>query len=310
VRAGVAVVVFALAVALCCAVAPTPHARAASSAARACADGPAAGTPVPAGAGITRTDRTFRHRLGGRCRTLVTQVREPSPAATAPLPVILAIHGLDGSPDSLAPLLDGWTRAGYVVVAPTFPKTAKDARGRALRAEVVDQAADARYVLDEVLDHAADFGVDVHEVGAAGMSLGGMTVYGLISHPCCEDGRVTAAVVMAGVHDAFPSGTYHHQAVPVLLLHGDADVGYHHSQTAYEQLAPPKWFVTLHGERHSPPFEVPRGPASAIVDTTTVLFWNRSLKGDTSAAQGIVDAVKATNGKATLQRDLAAVSTR
>ena len=169
---------------------------------------------------------------------------------------------------------------------------------------MVDQAADARFVLDEVLDRADEFGIDPDEVGAAGMSLGGMTVYGLISHPCCEDGRVSAAVVMAGVHDAFPSGTYHHQDVPVLLLHGDADVGYHHSTSAYAQLAPPKWFVTLHGERHSPPFEVPRGTASAIVDTTTVLFWNRYLKGDSAAAQGIVDAVRQTNGKATLRRNL------
>jgi dienelactone hydrolase len=269
-----------------------------------CVDGPAAGTPHPASQGITRTDYTFRRRVRGRCRTLVTQVREPATAPTTPVPLLLAVHGVDGTPDALAPLLDTWTRAGYVVAAPTFPKTKKDARGKALRSEVVDQAADARYVLDELLDRATALHVDPHEVGAAGMSLGGMTVYGLISHPCCEDGRVSAAVVMAGVHDAFPSGTYHHQDVPVLLLHGDADVGNHHSQSAYMQLAPPKWFVTLHGERHSPPFEVPRGSASVIVDATTVAFWNRYLEGDAVAAQQLVDAVNATHGKATLKRDL------
>jgi dienelactone hydrolase len=298
VAAGVAL---ALAAAVCCALLPAPYAL--GSVGR-CADGPAAGKPAPSGRDVTRTDYTFRHRLAGRCRTLVTQVRRPAPAPATPLPVLLAVHGLDGSPESLAPLLDTWTRAGYVVVAPGFPKTEKDARGRALRSEVVDQAADARYVLDEIFDRAGAWGVDAHEVGVAGMSLGGMTVYGLISHPCCEDGRVNAAVVMAGVHDAFPSGPYHHQDVPVLLLQGDADVGFHHSISAYAQLAPPKWFVTLHGERHSPPFEVPRGRASTIVDATTVAFWNRYLKDDTSAAQQIVDAVRATNGKATLQRDL------
>ena len=63
---------------------------------------------------------------------------------------------------------------------------------------------------------------------------------------------------MAGVHDNFPGGRYVHQDVPVLLIQGDADIGYHHSRGAYPQLAPPKWFITLHGERHSPPFEVPR----------------------------------------------------
>jgi len=300
VRAGPRVVWAAVLFALAVAMLPGSNAVATTS----CTDGPAAGLPVAATDGITRTDYTFAHRLAGTCRTLVTQVRQPSPSSPSPLPLILAIHGLDGSPDALAPLLDGWTRAGYVVAAPTFPKTKKDARGKALRAEVVDQAADARFVLDELLDRAETLGIDPHEVGAAGMSLGGMTVYGLISHPCCKDGRVQAAVVMAGVHDAFPSGTYRHQDVPVLLLHGDADVGYHHSRSAYAQLAPPKWFVTLHGEGHSPPFEVPRGPTSAIVDTATALFWDRSLKHDRSAAPKIVAAVAATNGKATLRRNL------
>jgi hypothetical protein len=62
--------------------------------------------------------------------------------------------------------------------------------------------------------------------------------------------------------------------------------------------------VTLHGERHSPPFEVPRNRAGAIVDATTVLFWNRYLKHDVAAGRQIVDVVHATDGKATLRRDL------
>jgi dienelactone hydrolase len=275
-----------------------------ASAATSCVDGPVAGTSRPATEGVSRIDYTFRHRVAGRCRTLVTQVRTPSPAPATPVPLVLAVHGLDGTPDSLAPLLDGRTRAEYVVASPTFPKTKKDARGKAQRAEVIDQAADARFVLDELLDRAPLLGIDPAAVGAAGMSLGGMTVYGLISHTCCQDGRISAAIVMAGVHDVFPSGRYVHQDVPVLLLHGDADTGFHNSTSAYAQLAPPKWFITLHGEGHAPPFEVPRGPASAIVDATTVAFWNRYLKGDVSAAEHLVDAVHATDGKATLQRDL------
>jgi dienelactone hydrolase len=302
-RVPVAAIVLALAIAMCCAMSPGPRA-AAATVARTCRDGPPAGVPEPATPGVIRTDYTFRHRIDGRCRTLVTQVREPSSPPAAPVPLILAVHGLDGTPEALAPLLDGWTRADYVVAAPTFPKTKKDERGKALRSDVVDQAADASYVIDQLLDRASSFGIDPAEVGAAGMSLGGMTVYGLISHTCCQDGRIQAAVVMAGVHDVFPSGKYVHQDVPVLLLHGDTDKGFHNSTSAYEQLAAPKWFITLHGEGHSPPFEVPRGPASEIVDATTVAFWNRYLKHDLAAEQQIVDAVDATNGKATLQRDL------
>ncbi len=164
-----------------------------------------------------------------------------------------------------------------MVVAPKLPETKKDEQGKALRSEVLLQAADARYVLDQVLDRAAEFDIDPDAVGAAGMSLGGLTVYALISHTCCEDGRIQAAVVMSGVHDPLPSGRYEHQDVPVLLLHGDADTGYRHSRAAYAQLAPPKWFVTLRGERHAPPFEVPRSPISTVVDATTTSFWNRYL---------------------------------
>ena len=177
--------------------------------------------------------------------------------------MILAIHGVDGSPDALAPLLDTWTKAGYVVVAPTFPKTKKDARGKALRAEVVDQAADARFVLDEVLDRADEFGIDPDEVGAAGMSLGGMTVYGLISHTCCEDGRISAAVVMSGVHDPLPSGRYEHQDVPVLLLHGDADTGYRHSHVGVRAARAAE--VVRHAARRAPRTAV-RGAAQCDRD--------------------------------------------
>ncbi len=274
-------------------------------AATSCTDGPAAGTPVPTTEpGVSRIDHTYAHRVDGKCRVLVTQVRTPTAATTTPHPVILALHGRDGTPDSLAPLLDAWVAAGYVVVAPELPETKKDEQGKALRSEVLLQASDASYVLDDVLDRATAFDVDPNRVGAAGMSLGGLTVYALISNTCCEDGRIKAAIVMSGVHDPLPTGRYVNQGVPVLLLHGDADTGYRHSRNAYAQLAPPKWFVTLRGERHAPPFEVPRSAISTVVDTTTTAFWNRYLMGDVAAEQEIVDAVKATNGKATLQRDL------
>jgi dienelactone hydrolase len=269
-----------------------------------CAGGWVGGTPQPdATVGVSRVDFSFARRVDGRCRHLVTQVRTPA-GTTKELPLLLAIHGADGDPSRLAPLLDVWAKAGYVVAAPTFLKTKKDARGKALASEVALQAADARFVLDELLDHAAALHVDDGRVGVTGMSLGGMTVYGLISHTCCRDGRIGAAIVMAGVHDDFPDGWYVHQKMPVLLIQGDADVGYHHSRDAYPQLAPPKWFITLHGERHSPPFEVPRGKVAGLVDVTTTLFWNRYLEGDSSAAWKLGAAVAGSGGKATLQRDL------
>ena len=87
--------------------------------------------PGTTAAGVTRVDDVFAHRVAGRCRVLVTQVRYPT-GTGATLPLILAVHGADGDPSRLGPLLDVWTQAGYVVAAPTFLKTKKDARGKAL----------------------------------------------------------------------------------------------------------------------------------------------------------------------------------
>jgi dienelactone hydrolase len=200
------------------------------------------------------------------CRVLPVAVHLPD-GATGPLPLIVVVHGRDGDPRSLRPLLDTWTTAGYVVAAPTFPVTRKDPDDKPRGEEVERQTGDVRFVIDELLDQSRDptsplFGsIDAAHIGVVGMSLGGMTVYGLISNTCCRDPRGTAAISMAGVYRAFPHGRYVRRHVPVLLVQGDADKGYHNSVEAYPKLALPKWFITLHGSLHSPPFEVPRGQA-------------------------------------------------
>jgi hypothetical protein len=89
-----------------------------------------------------------------------------------------------------------------------------------------------------------------------------------------------------------------------MLVQGDRDSGYHNSVSAYPVLAPPKWFVTLHGSTHSPPFEIPRGPEADLVDRTTTDFWKRYLSGESSAAAQIVEAVRSSHGDASLKRQL------
>jgi dienelactone hydrolase len=258
-----------------------------------------------AGPGITTIDFTF---VKPPCRVLRTSVRFPTGVAT-PLPLILTVHGRDGDPSALRPLLDTWSAAGYVVAAPSFLVTDKDADDKPTGTAVARQAADARFVLDQLLELDDDPSSALHDlidpqhIGAAGMSLGGMTVYGLVSNTCCRDRRITAAILMAGVRRPFPHGKYVRPHIPVMLVQGDADSGYHNSLSAYPALSVPKWFVTLKGAQHSPPFEIPRGPEEVVVDAATTAFWNRYLVGDPSGADQIVAAVAATRGKATLQRD-------
>jgi hypothetical protein len=81
------------------------------------------------------------------------------------------------------------------------------------------------------------------------------------------------------------------------------DPGYHNSRDAYSDLRAPKWFVTLHGSRHAPPFEVPRGPEGAVVDATTIAFWDHALRGDPTGPDRIAAAVRAHGSTTSLQAD-------
>jgi len=248
--------------------------------------------------GLARTD--------GTCRVLRVAVRYPTGTA-GPLPLVLVVHGRDGDPTALEALLDRWVRSGYVVVAPYFLRTEKGADGTPTGAATRRQAADARFVLDRVLaldddpSSALHGLVDPDHIGAAGMSLGGMTVYGLVANTCCRDDRITAALLLAAVHRPFPGGRYVRQRIPIMLVQGNADDGYHNSVSAYPELGAPKWFVTLHGSTHSPPFEIPRGPEGPLVDDMTTAFWNRYLHSHHRvSALAIVDTVHAAGDRASL----------
>ncbi len=200
------------------------------------------------------------------------------------------------------------------MAAPKLPRTEKGAGGGALPTSSVDQAHDLSLVVTDLLTRAAGRTgplagrIDPNHIGAAGMSFGGLAVYGLISNSCCRDDRVTAAVLLAAVRRQFPDEHYEENGAPVLLIQGDADGGYHNSVEAYPELAPPKWFITLHGSHHSPPFEVPPGPMAPLVARTTAAFWDRYLRGDPAAAGAIVRMVRATDGRATLRRATATSS--
>ncbi len=245
------------------------------------------------------------------CRVLRTDVRVPAHRA-GPLPLIVVAHGFDGDPSSLGPLLDAWARRGYVVAAPRLPTTEKDEEGSSTRQESVEQARDLSFVISRLVDasahgrgHALSNSIDLHRIGAAGMSLGGLAVYGLISNTCCRDTRVRAAVLMAAVRRQFPDDHYGPNRAPVLLVQGDKDGGYHNSVEAYPELAPPKWFITLHGSGHAPPFEVPLGPDAPLVATTTGDFWDLYLGQRREAATNIARAVRASQGRAKLRFDAA-----
>jgi len=240
-------------------------------------------------------------------RSLVTTIRFPD--AGGPYPLIVLAHGFNGHPRKFGELTDAWARAGYVVATPAFPLTNDELVGATTPSDYRNQPADVSFVIDQVLAlsrvkadplHGL---VDRHRIGVAGLSLGGVTTFGVTYNTCCRDARIDAAITMAGARFDY-DGAYELVDVPLLLMHGDADpsLPYSGSVEAYADAAPPKFFVTIIGGGHAPPFEDTDDPADEMVTAVTTDFWDLYLaKRPRVLDQLVADASVA--GLSTIQYD-------
>jgi predicted dienelactone hydrolase len=222
--------------------------------------------------------------------------------------------GYDQSPSDYRTLLKAWAAAGYVVAAPKFPSTSRDA-GNLDASDYRNEPMDVSFVITQALAlSAARTGplsgrVDPTRIGIAGHSLGAEVVLGLLNQ-CCRDPRIRAAVSLAGSEQfnpeepAFPKdGYFVGPSVPLLLVHGDADRDnpYDRSVTAFAGAAPPKFFETIHGGDHRTPYQDPLSHAGArVVSTVTVDFLDDYLKGQ-PAALSRLNRDGTVSGVATLQ---------
>ncbi|WP_250004066.1 dienelactone hydrolase family protein [Actinoplanes sp. M2I2] len=207
------------------------------------------GAPRPAearGAVATRQVQLAR----GVARPLPTTLWYRTPL-TGRHPIILFSHGLGGSPQQFAPLAAGWAEAGYVVAAPAYPHT--NGRGPVDRRDIVNQPADAAYVIDAVRDLDGVAGdalaghLDVDRVAAVGFSAGGTTTLGLF-------GPGHAPYLRAGVSISGrrPPAGFGGPVAPLLFVHGDRDpvVPIRAGRQAYATAPVPKQFVTVGGAGH------------------------------------------------------------
>ncbi|HXW34408.1 MAG TPA: neocarzinostatin apoprotein domain-containing protein [Acidimicrobiales bacterium] len=247
----------------------------------------------PAHAG--RTLQTFVFYPAEQHERIAATTDAPPDRSGGPFPLIVFAHGFGESPNlgDYKSLLEHWASAGYVVAAPVFPLTNSAAPGGPDLSDYVNQPADMSFVVTEVVGQSKSPGslldgmVNPNEIGAAGHSLGGVTVLGLVTNTCCHDPRIKAAVVMSGDQETFPSGTLEYSAAPpMLLVHGNADVvvPYASSVEVFDAAQAPKGLLTIKGGGHGSPVD-PSGPAFATVVSTTIAFFNAYLKGSTAAAQ-------------------------
>jgi dienelactone hydrolase len=248
----------------------------------------------PPSSAVTTTSLTLVDTT--RHRTLETTFFSPR-RSTGPAPLLVFVHGYDQSPSDYRNLLKAWASAGYVVAAPKFPSTNRDAASLDA-SDYTNEPMDVSFVISQVIaQSAAPTGrlsgrVDPARVGVAGHSLGAEVVLGLLNQ-CCRDPRVRAAISLAGSEQfnpgepAFPpNGYFVGPPVPLLLVHGDADHEnpYDRSVTAFAGASAPKFFATIHGGDHRLPYQDSlTHPGAHAVSIITVDFLDAYLKAQPAA---------------------------
>jgi dienelactone hydrolase len=187
-----------------------------------------------------------------------SQKDAPPARRAGPFPLIAFSHGFTANGPAYGEVLLRRIAAhGYVVAAPTFPLTNRDAPGGPKVIDYVNQPQDVSFVIDRMLALNRRSGplhglMDRHEIGAMGHSLGAMTTLGVTYNSAHRDRRILASVAMSGRKLPFPGGRWTWPSVPLLLVHGDADrtVAYSGSTTAYAEAKAPKFLLRLLGAPH------------------------------------------------------------
>jgi pimeloyl-ACP methyl ester carboxylesterase len=179
------------------------------------------------------------------------------------------------------------------VAAPTFPLSSGPNGIAGGLVDTVNQPADMRFVLTEVLKLFDDPGNPLHRlvqsdhVAAAGHSLGAITVLGFYSKQYADD-RFKAIVSESGAGAGFllKDNKFDGIKAPLLAVHGlvDDTVPAQAGYAAWLAAPPPKYFLALPNEGHNPPFFPPVGdpPTSLnlLVDRVVVAFLDAHLKND------------------------------
>ncbi len=198
-------------------------------------------------------------------------------------------HGYHGAPSKFTQLFSAWAAAGYVVVAPQFPLTSTRPEPFDQVTDYVNQPADMSFVLDRVLASPLAAKIDADRIGAAGLSLGGGTIYGLVYNPCCLDKRIKSAEIFDSMRFAFAT-PFGKNAIPVLIMHIDKDLAlpYAKARQSFLDSAAPKFFTTFFGGIHPEPYEDSPSPHDATARNVSIAFWDLTLLGDTAARDRIL----------------------
>ncbi|WBC11961.1 alpha/beta hydrolase [Micromonospora sp. WMMA1947] len=212
------------------------------------------------------------------------RVRPGAPFAAGRFPVVLYSHGLRSLPALHAALTSRWAAAGFVVVAPTYPRTNQRARPFT-REDVRNQPADAWRLIRHLVRLGARPGdplgahLAVDRFAAAGHSAGGHTTLGMFASG--QPYPLRAGLVIAG--GRMVAGLSRPLA-PMLFVHGSADriVPESIGRAAYARCLGPAAFLSLTGQGHGE-YLTPGRPGFPQVLATTTDFLRWTLYADRAA---------------------------
>jgi dienelactone hydrolase len=243
---------------------------------------------------------------GAAFRALPTTVRFPvvgsgsTAPAGRPFPLVVFSQGFDESAQAYAGLLDAWTRAGYVVAAPTYPFTDPSSGAELNENDIVNHPRDLRFVITSLKWLARNPASPLHRVldptrvAIAGQSDGGDVTLAVAVNSCCRDPAVRAAIILSGAELASFGGTYYSaSSVPLLVTQGSEDTINPPACSAqlYDSAPQPKYYLDIFGAEHLPPYVAP-GPIRAGVERTTIAFLNAYLKRGTQGVGAIKTAAR------------------
>jgi dienelactone hydrolase len=236
----------------------------------------------------TRPTAAPRSAASAPERTLPTDIYLPD--ASGPRPLVMFSHGYHGAPRKFTQLFRAWARAGYIVAAPRFPLTSDRGEPYDSVGDFANQPADISFVLTQLLDGPLADRIDPKRIGAAGLSLGGATTYGLIESPCCRDDRIRAAAVFDAVRIPIRD-PFEQNKIPLLISHIDTDyaVPYTSAQQSFDESASPKWFLTFFKGIHPEAYEDALSPHDETARATSIDFFDLTLLGDTSARARLLE---------------------
>lgn len=167
---------------------------------------------------------------GANKRTLIGTVWFPK-GNSQDHPLIVFSHGFGSFHKGCKHIAEYLVRNGYVVAAVDFPlSNRKSPAGLPQILDVANQPGDVSVVIDHVLglnenpNSQLHKRIDAKQIGAYGLSLGGLTTALASFHPDFKDERIKASVMMAPPLEMFSADFYAtNPAIETLILSGSKD---------------------------------------------------------------------------------------